>query len=94
MTVVENNISLFIQHMIARRKQKFGIFYPSIILAGAAIGFFYYLKLIRFIFSDKNINSLDKFDIELEQKFILSVCIAIILLIGLNPNLIDILSRF
>ena len=74
--------------------QEYGIFYPSIILAGAAIGFFYYLKLIRFIFSDKNINSLDKFDIELEQKLILSVCIAIILLIGLNPNLIDILSRF
>ena len=66
----------------------------SIILIGAAIGFFYYLKLIRYIFSDKNINSLDKFDIEPEQKLILSICIAIILIIGLNPNLINILSRF
>ena len=74
--------------------QGYGIFYSSIILIGAAIGFFYYLKLIRYIFSDKNINSLDKFDIEPEQKLILSICIAIILIIGLNPNLINILSRF
>ena len=67
----------------------YGAFYTSFILIGAAIGFYYYLRIIKLILSDKNINSLNKIDISIQNKILLGFCILIIIIIGLNPNLIS-----
>ena len=67
----------------------YGTFYTSFILIGAAIGFYYYLRIIKLILSDKNINSLNKIDISIQNKILLGFCILIIIIIGLNPNLIS-----
>jgi len=67
----------------------YGAFYTSFILIGAAIGFYYYLRIIKLILSDKNINSLNKIDISIQNKILFGFCILIIIIIGLNPNLIS-----
>jgi len=69
-----------------------GLLYSVLILIGSMISFYYYLRLIKEIFSDKKINTKNKILISLNDKSIIAICTILIILLGLSPNLIKILS--
>ena len=69
-----------------------GLLYSVLILIGSMISFYYYLRLIKEIFSDKKINTKNKILISLNDKSIIAICAILIILLGLSPNLIKILS--
>jgi len=69
-----------------------GLLYSVLILIGSMISFYYYLRLIKEIFSDKKINTKNKILISLNDKSVIAICTILIILLGLSPNLIKILS--
>jgi len=69
----------------------YGIFLPSVILIGALISFYYYLKIIKIIFSDKQLNQDENIDFSVINKIIIAICIFITIVLGVNPNILQVL---
>ena len=66
----------------------YGILIPIIILLGALMSFYYYIKIIRNLFSSKQINTFQDIQISDINYLILTICIVITIILGINPGLI------
>ena len=66
----------------------YGMLIPIVILLGALMSFYYYIKIIRNLFSSKQINTFQGIEISNINYLILTICIFMTLLLGINPGLI------
>ena len=67
--------------------KSFGLFLPILIMASAAVSFYYYIKIIRFIFLNKSIDQTYKFSTNTINIFLIIICVIITMALGINPNL-------
>jgi NADH-quinone oxidoreductase subunit N len=68
--------------------KSFGLLLPIVILIGAGISFYYYIRIIRAIFDDKAINQTSNFSANTINKILILICIVFTIALGLNPNLL------
>ena len=68
--------------------KSFGLLLPIVILIGAGISFYYYIRIIRAIFDDKAINQTSNFGANTINKILILICIVFTIALGLNPNLL------
>ena len=68
--------------------KSFGLLLPIVILIGAGISFYYYIRIIRAIFDDKEINQTSNFSANTINKILILICIVFTIALGLNPNLL------
>jgi NADH-quinone oxidoreductase subunit N len=66
----------------------YGMLIPIFILLGALMSFYYYIKIIRNLFSSKQINAFQGIEISNINYLILTICIFLTILLGVNPGLI------
>ena len=66
----------------------YGMLIPIVILLGALMSFYYYIKIIRNLFSSKQINTFQGIEISNINYLILTICIFMTILLGINPGLI------
>jgi NADH-quinone oxidoreductase subunit N len=71
--------------------KSFGLLFPILILVGAGISFYYYLKIIKVIFQDKIVNQTMIFSSNIINKALIVICLIITIVLGINPAL---LSKF
>ena len=70
----------------------YGVFLPSAILLSALISFYYYLKIIRAIFNHKQFNQVENIDFSMINKIIITICVFITIILGINPAILQILT--
>ncbi len=68
--------------------KSFGLLLPIVILIGAGISFYYYIRIIRAIFDDKAINQTSNFGANTINKILILICMVFTIALGLNPNLL------
>jgi len=68
--------------------KSFGLLLPIVILIGAGISFYYYIRIIRAIFDDKAINQTSNFSANTINKILILICMVFTIALGLNPNLL------
>lgn len=68
--------------------KSFGLLLPIVILIGAGISFYYYIRIIRAIFDDKAINQTSNFGANTLNKILILICMVFTIALGLNPNLL------
>lgn len=68
--------------------KSFGLLLPIVILIGAGISFYYYIRIIRAIFDDKAINQTSNFAANTINKILILICMVFTIALGLNPNLL------
>ena len=68
--------------------KSFGLLLPIVILIGAGISFYYYIRIIRAIFDDKEINQTSNFSANTINKILILICMVFTIALGLNPNLL------
>ena len=68
--------------------KSFGLLLPIVILIGAGISFYYYIRIIRAIFDDKAINQISNFSANTINKILILICMVFTIALGLNPNLL------
>ena len=68
--------------------KSFGFFLPVVILIGAGISFYYYIRIIKAIFDDKAINQTLDFKTNTINKILILICLGLTIALGLNPNLL------
>tara|TARA_B100000686_G_scaffold94169_2_gene100649 strand:- start:2536 stop:2826 length:291 start_codon:yes stop_codon:yes gene_type:complete len=66
----------------------FGLILPSFILIGTLISFYYYLKLIKIIFTDRQLNQVKSIDFSVINKIVIFICAFITIIIGIYPNIL------
>lgn len=68
--------------------KSFGLLLPIVILIGAGISFYYYIRIIRAIFDDKAINQISNFSANTINKILILICMVFTIALGLNPSLL------
>ena len=68
--------------------KSFGLILPSFILIGTLISFYYYLKLIKIIFTDRQLNQVKSIDFSVINKVVIFICAFITIIIGIYPNIL------
>tara|TARA_Y100001960_G_C14746911_1_gene866163 strand:+ start:120 stop:1514 length:1395 start_codon:yes stop_codon:yes gene_type:complete len=69
--------------------KSFGLILPAFILIGTLISFYYYLKVIKIIFSERQLDQKENINFSFINKAIIIVCAIVTIILGVYPNILQ-----
>ena len=69
--------------------KSFGLILPACILIGTLISFYYYLKVIKIIFSERQLDQKENINFSFINKAIIIVCAIVTIILGVYPNILQ-----